>query len=114
MEKKAYKLYTIIPGKTGSKYIVVAQSEELSVAVRIISNSVSFHIYEHGTFTEKMKNYLGKLGFVSNTNYWTVRFMVNNKLHKLIVIGGVLYALTDIVEWVTMWPDAKMVFEAMP
>jgi hypothetical protein len=36
--------------------------------------------------------------------------MVGTKLNKLIVIGGILYALTDVVQWTTPWPDSKLLF----
>lgn len=114
MEETHFNLYEIVLGKTGSKYIVVAKSEVLDVAIRISPTYVTFHVYRHEimqeTLQDNVKKYLTKLGFVENAKYWSGRFVVNNKLNKLIVIGGILYALTDIVTWITPWPDPILLF----
>lgn len=103
-------MYDIVLGKTGSKYILIAQSAELDITVRITPVNVTFHAYIHDTENENIKKYIEKLGFNYNIQYWSGRFMVGTKLNKLIVIGGILYALTDVVQWTTPWPDSKLLF----
>jgi hypothetical protein len=110
-------MYDTVVGKTGSKYLVVAKSEQLDVTVKVSPTYITFHIYIHDgineTERETIIKYIEKLGFNHNTNYWSGRFMVNNKLHKLIVIGGILYALADVTEWITPWPHPVTIFSFM-